>query len=257
MITLGIDAGTRTTKAVLTNSSKVFASVVILCGQESTAITADVARRKALSKAGLSESDVARTVATGIYGDSVSFADYSLPEGVCLARAMQHLNTSVHSVLDVGSVRTLAIKCQDGKLTGFAVNDRCASGTGAFVEALAGFFKLPIEELGEVALNASEPVDFLNTCAVYVESEALSLLISGNKKVENIIAGALRGFASRILSFLIGIGVEMDVAAVGGLARNRALVRAIEENLGVPLFVPEEPEVTMALGAALLAAEKD
>ena len=123
------------------------------------------------------------------------------------------------------------------------------------MEVLAAFFRTSVGDLGDVVLKATSPVDFLNTCAVYVESEALSLLLSG-KKAENIVAGALRGFASRILSFLIGIGVEMDVAMVGGLARNQALVKAIEENLGASLFVPEEPETTLAFGAALLAWEK-
>jgi activator of 2-hydroxyglutaryl-CoA dehydratase len=123
------------------------------------------------------------------------------------------------------------------------------------VEVLAAFFKIPMEELGKVGVKATKPTDFLNTCAVYVESEALSLLLSGEEP-ENVVAGALRGFASRILSFLIGIDVEMDVAMVGGLAGNQAVVKAIEENLGAPLFVPKDPEITMAFGAALIAQEK-
>lgn len=105
------------------------------------------------------------------------------------------------------------------------------------------------------AAGIAEPVDFLNTCAIYVESEALSLLVSG-KTAENIIAGALRGFPSRILSLLMGIGVEMDVAMVGGLAKNQALVKAIEENLGTSVFIPEEPQTAIAFGAALLAQGK-
>ncbi|MFH1087622.1 MAG: acyl-CoA dehydratase activase [Chloroflexota bacterium] len=255
MITLGVDAGTRATKAVLADSGSVLASVIVPCGRKSAAATAGLARDMALGNAGVAAGEVASTAATGMYADRVAFASRGFPEGVCLARAMYQLNPAVHSVLDVGSVRALAIKCREGKLTGFAVNDRCASGTGAFVEALAAYFKMPVEELGEVALKATEPADFLNTCAVFVESEALSLLMSG-KKPEDLIAGALRGFASRVLSVLLGMGVEMEAAMVGGLARNRALVKAIGESLGAAVFVPGEPETTLALGAALLAAER-
>lgn len=256
MITLGIDAGTRATKAVVTNSTKVLASVVVPCGRESSALTAEQAREQALKKAGLQPGAVNSIVATGIYGDKVPFANLAVPEGVCLAKAMFHLNPKVHSVLDVGAVRALAIRCRDGKLTGFTVNDRCAAGTGAFVEALAAFFKMPVADLSAAADRATEPADFLNTCAVYVESEALSLLMAG-KKPDDLISGALRGFGSRILAFLINLGIEMDVAMVGGLARNRALVKAVEENLGAPIFVPDEPETVMALGAALMAGAKE
>ncbi len=256
MITLGIDAGTKATKAVLTNHTGTLASVVLPCGRESTVTIADLARRDVLAKAGLSPESVTNIGVTGLYGDRVSFATNTFPEGVCLAKAMGYMKPSVHSVLDVGSVRALAIKCQDGRLTSISVNDRCASGTGAFVEVLASFFRVPIAELGNVALTAKEPVDFLNTCAVYVESEALSLMVEG-KTAENIIAGALRGFSSRILSLLMSIGVEPDIAMVGGLANNKALVKNIEESLGLSLFIPEEPQTALAFGAALLAQGKE
>ncbi len=255
MNTLGIDAGTRTTKAVISQGDKILASVVIPCKQESATVIAELARRTALSQANLPQDSVTKIAATGIYNDKVSFATSHFVEGACLARGMHYLNPAVHSVLDVGSIRALAIKCQDGRLTAIAVNDRCATGTGAFVEVLSGFLRLPIEELGEIALKSTEQVDFLNTCAVYVESEIISLLLSG-KKVEDLVAGALRSFVSRLLANLIGIGIEPNVAMVGGLARNRTIVKAIEENLGFPLFVPKEPETTLALGAALLAGER-
>ncbi|MBI4303270.1 MAG: hypothetical protein HY665_02890 [Chloroflexi bacterium] len=255
MITLGIDAGTRTTKAVVSNDHRILASAIVACGKESTASSAELARRAVLTRANLLNDGVAKIAATGLYGDRVPFATHHFSEGACLARGMYQLNPAVHSVLDVGSVRVLAIKCHDGKLTGIAVNDRCATGTGSFIEVLAGFFRIPIDKLDEVAQKASGPVEFLNTCAVYIESEVLSLLVTG-KKTEDLIAGALRGFASRLLATLISIGIEPDVAMAGGLARSRTVVKAIEENLGLPLYVPQEPETVMALGAALLAEER-
>jgi (R)-2-hydroxyacyl-CoA dehydratese activating ATPase len=255
MITLGIDAGTRATKAVIANAPKILASVIVPGGKESTELTATQARDQALKKAKLDASQINCIATTGIYADKVAFGKESIPEGVCLAKAMFHLNPNVHSVLDVGAVRALAVRCNNGKLTGFTVNDRCAAGTGAFVEALAAFFKMPVSALSDAAERSTDPADFLNTCAVYVESEALSLLLAG-KKPDDLISGALRGFSSRILAFLINLGIENDVAMVGGLARNEALVKYVGENMGAKIFVPKEPETAAALGAALLAAER-
>jgi predicted CoA-substrate-specific enzyme activase len=188
----------------------------------------------------------------------VPFADRQITEISCHARGVYSLLPTARTVIDIGGQDSKGMKLKNGKLVSFVMNDKCAAGTGRFLEVIAEALGVKLEDLGALSLTAKRVVKISNTCTVFAEQEVTSQLANG-EAVENLIAGIHEAIAVRIISLVNKLKIEPDVAVTGGGAKNMGLVRALEEKLGYNVLVPPEPLLTGAIGAALIgkdAAEK-
>jgi predicted CoA-substrate-specific enzyme activase len=231
---------------------------VLPAGGEITAVVAEQALRQAAETAGISVgdvSDIGFIAATGSGRKSVPFAKQKTPELACLAKATGWLFPSGKTVIDIGAEKCLALQISGGRTLNFALNDKCAAGSGAFLETVADMLHLPLDDIGPLSLRSQEALEIKNTCVVFAESEIISL-IHAKKAREDILRGVFEGLALSIYSLMTRIGVEQDVVMVGGVAKNIGMVKALEKHVGLDIIVPDNPEIAGALGAALVAIEK-
>jgi predicted CoA-substrate-specific enzyme activase len=248
----GIDIGSTMTKAVIL-SDRMEASLIGPTGPEHRKLAHKV-MEEALLSAHLAFGDLAYVVATGYGRISVPFADRQVTEITCHAKGLYSLLPTAKTVVDIGGQDSKGIKIENGKVKSFVMNDKCAAGTGRFLEVIADALGVPLERLGEVALSSTMPAIISNTCTVFAEAEVISQLASG-ESVSNLIAGVHEAIATRIFAMVSKLRVERDVAITGGGAKNIGLVKALEARFGCPVLVPEEPLLTGALGAALVGRE--
>ncbi len=251
---VGVDIGSLTTKVVLVNKNgEVLAGESGRTGYSGR----EVAKRlveSLLGKIGSSEKAVACTVATG-YGRVTFPADREISEITCQARGIQHLFSAARTVIDIGGQDSKVIKLlPGGKVSDFAMNDKCAAGTGRFLEVMAGALEVDVIELGDLAQRATGKCPISSVCTVFAESEVVSHIAAGRSKPD-IVAGVCHAVAARVASMTSRTGLEPEVVFTGGVARNSGVARALEKQLGCRLLIPPEPEITAALGAALLARE--
>ena len=255
MITAGVDIGSATSKAVLLNGDEVVCHSLIATGAES----ANSARRvmdEALQESKLSADDIGYIVATGYGRVIVPFAHETITELTCHARGANWLFPSARTILDMGGQDCKAIRCdEEGRLENFAMNDKCAAGTGRFLELMARVLGLSLDELGEVSLEATSEVMINSTCAVFAKSEVTSLIQEGKARAD-VLAGLHSAIAARVYNLLRGVGVEPDLVITGGIGKNVGVVRKIEERVGLKALLPEEPQIVGALGAALIARDR-
>jgi len=255
VITAGVDIGSATSKVVLLNGDEVVCHSLIATGAES----ANSARRvmdEALQRSNLSPDDIAYIVATGYGRVIVPFAHETITELTCHARGANWLFPSARTILDMGGQDCKAIRCdEEGRLENFAMNDKCAAGTGRFLELMARVLGLSLDELGEVSLEATSEVMINSTCAVFAKSEVTSLVREGKERAD-VLAGLHSAIAARVYNLLRGVGVEPDLVITGGIGKNVGVVRKIEERVGLKALLPEEPQIVGALGAALIARER-
>jgi len=213
---------------------------------------------EALEQAGLVIRDIDHTISTG-YGRRVtSLADDTISEISANARGVQWIGKEldVRTIIDIGGQDTKVIALDDElRMINFAMNDKCAAGTGRFLEVLARVLDVPLSEMGELSLKSEDPVDITTTCLVFAKSEVASLIFKGHSK-QDIIAGIHRAVARRLVAMAKKVGVNEVVFFDGGPARNIGMVRAMEKELGIRMYVPEMPQIVTATGAAVLAAEK-
>jgi predicted CoA-substrate-specific enzyme activase len=248
----GIDIGSTMTKVVIL-SDRMDASLIGPTGPEHRKLAHKV-MEEALSSAHLAFDDLSYVVATGYGRINVPFADRQVTEITCHAKGTHSLLPTAKTVVDIGGQDCKAIKIRNGKVASFVMNDKCAAGTGRFLEVIADALGVPLERLGELALSASSPAIISNTCTVFAEAEVISQLASG-ESVPNLIAGVHDAIATRIFAMVSKLKIEQDVAITGGGAKNIGLVKALEARFGCPVLVPEEPLLTGALGAALIGKE--
>jgi predicted CoA-substrate-specific enzyme activase len=255
----GIDIGSVATKAVLIDKEgEVLAFALIATGYDRKESGSE-ALKLALDRIGKSEKDLAYTVSTG-YGRRAFKADKALPEIICHARGTRELFPEARTIIDIGGQDSKVIQLDEaGMVLRFEMNDKCAAGTGRFLEVLTErILNLPIEELGPLALKSKNPATLSSVCTVFAESEVLSLL-SEHKAREDIAYGISKAIARRVVG--MGAGGQVDykepIVFSGGVARNVGVVEAIEEELGKKVITPEEPQITAALGAAIFAREQD
>lgn len=251
---IGVDIGSLTTKVVMVNGD---GGMVGRATGRSGYSGKDVAGKLTaglLSEKGLSDTDVAATVATG-YGRVTYPADREVSEITCQARGIAHLFPSAGTVIDIGGQDSKVIKLlKGGKVVDFAMNDKCAAGTGRFLEVMAGALEVRLEDIGDLALQAGEHCQISSFCTVFAESEVISHVSSGASKAD-ILAGVCDSVAVRVAAMTSRTGLEPDVVFTGGVARNKGVAAALGKQLGCKLLIPEEPEITAALGAALFARE--
>jgi predicted CoA-substrate-specific enzyme activase len=250
----GIDLGSTMTKVLIVNESdEVCASVIYHTGAEHRRL-ANRVMEEALKQAGLSFDEISYIIATGYGRINVPFADRQITELTCHARGVVSLLPTVRLAIDIGGQDAKGLKIVGGKLTDFAMNDRCAAGTGRYLEVIANALGLRVEDLGSISLKSTRKITISSTCTVFAQQEVIMHMSEGIP-LEDIVAGIHDAVASRVARMVKRLKVEPDVVFTGGVAKNIGMVKALEENLGCEVFVPEEPLLTGALGAALLAKE--
>ena len=253
MITAGIDVGSISAKAALIEDGEIVATCVILTGYNAKKAGRQV-YEEALAKAGVDPAQVERIVATGYGRNSIEFASKAVTEITCHAAGAHFLNPEVRSIIDIGGQDSKAIVLDDrGKVKDFTMNDKCAAGTGRFLEVMARALEVDLDAFGELSLSAETASPISSLCTVFAESEVISLIAKGEKR-ENIIAGIHASIGARVVSMAKRIGVRPPAMMTGGVAKNIGVVKALEEKLGADLIVSENAQVNGAIGAALIAA---
>jgi predicted CoA-substrate-specific enzyme activase len=256
VLVAGVDVGSTQTKAVILDEQRSIRGRGIMPTGASVVRAAERAFRVAVEQSGVLEADVGFTVGTGYGRYKIPFGDAQVTEIGCHAKGAHHLFPKTRTLVDIGGQDTKAIQVGSrGEVLSFVMNDKCAAGTGRFLEAAASVLSLPLDEIGPASLRATESLKITNVCTVFVESEILSHLAQG-RSVENILAAVHRAIAGRSVSLLRRVGVQPEITFTGGVSRNSGMVRALEERLGGSLNVCSDSQFMGALGAALFALEK-
>ena len=256
MYVMGIDSGSTSTNAVIMDGDhKIVASAVVRTGAKS----GESAQRildEVLSEAGLKREDISWIVSTGYGRVSIPFADENVTEISCHGKGAHYFNPAVRTILDIGGQDSKAIRLNEkGEVADFVMNDKCAAGTGRFLEMIARSLEVDVDELGSIALQSKEDIEITSMCSVFAESEVISL-IANNREKTDIANGICRAVANKSYSLLKRVGLEAEFMMTGGVAKNAGVVRAVEEKLGTKLYICPEPEIVGAAGAALYALDK-
>lgn len=255
MLTAGVDIGSRSIEIVLTDGAQVIESVTANTGAAPTE-NAKKAFAAALAAAGARRPDLAKVIATGYGRNYFPEADAVSSEILCHARGVAYLFPQARTVIDIGGQDSKMISMDgSGKVRNFVMNDRCAAGTGKFIEMVGLMLDVPLDRMGLLTEGSDDAVEISSMCAVFAESEIIGLTQSGTA-VDVVLRGVFRSVAKRTLAMTGKVGLQKDVVFTGGVARNAGVARALEHETGVRLLLPPDPQVTGALGAALIAAEK-
>jgi predicted CoA-substrate-specific enzyme activase len=252
MVTAGVDVGAITAKAAIFGDGELLATAVILAGYDRTAAARQVLDQ-VLAQTGLTRKQVARLVATGYGRVQVPGSDRTVTEITCHAQGAHHLCPDVRTVIDIGGQDSKGIAVgTGGKVLDFVMNDKCAAGTGRFLEVMARALEVDLADLGQLALAAPRRAKISSTCTVFAESEVVTHLTAGVPRTE-IIAGIHEAIAARVATMLGRIPVRDTVVLTGGVARNAGVACMLEERLDHPIIVPEQAQLAGAIGAALIA----
>lgn len=253
MLTAGIDIGSITAKAAVVDNGKVLGTRVIFTGYNAEAAGMKVFD-ELLSEAGLDKSSVARIVSTGYGRSAVTFADKAFTEILAHAAGAYFLNPDIRTIIDIGGQDSKAVSLDEkGKVKNFVMNDKCAAGTGRFLEVMARALEVNLDEFSAMSLQSSKPAKISSLCTVFAESEVISLIARGEQRPD-IIAGIHESIAARVSSMLARIGCVEPVMITGGVARNAGVVAALEKKLNAKIAVSPFAQQNGAIGAAVLAA---
>ena len=248
----GVDLGAATAKAVIIRGKKVLSFSIMPTGH-SVSEAGDSVLKKSLARAGLSFDDLKYIVSTGCGRRSVSFANRTVTEIICHAAGIASIMPQARSIIDIGGQDSKAIRLDDrGNVINFVMNDKCAAGTGRFLEVMARVLDVEISDMGVMSLASQDPCRISSTCTIFAESEVVSLRADGRSR-EDLFAGIHRAMSHRVAIMGKSVGFEKEVVFTGGVAKNIGIRRAIENEIGLQVLVPEEPQITGALGAAILA----
>jgi predicted CoA-substrate-specific enzyme activase len=251
---MGIDIGSGTSKGVITRDGELLAYHLLPSGVNYRMVAQKLGE-ELLAKAKLSKADIACTVATGQGAGNVPSSNQKVTDIRCCARGINKIFPLVRTVIDVQGQSTQVIRVNgEGQVANFAISEKCASGSGRFLDIIANVLQIKLEEIGQLSLKSENPVVFTTACAVFGESEAVSRVSEGIPK-EDILAGVHKALAEKISALVGRVGLEERCAIAGGGALNIGLIKRVEEKLGVNLLVPPQPQFVTALGAAILAAE--
>ena len=255
MYVTGIDIGSLSAKSVILNDSEIIGWSVIQTSPDSEKTAYEV-MEKSLKKARISMDNIEYAVSTGYGRVNVPFAQKNITEISCHAKGTYRLFPDVRTILDMGGQDCKAIRCdENGKVTNFVMNDKCAAGTGRFLERVARTVGVALEEMGPISLKTVEgPISIRSYCAVFAESDIVDLLRQG-KHVNDIVAGATVAIAKRIIALLERVGIEEDFSISGGVAKNMGVVKRLEEALGLKAQIAFDSQIVGALGAAMFARD--
>ncbi len=252
MIVAGMDIGSITTETIILQDHQILSSTILPTGANSRR-AAERSLAAALEQARIKQEDLTAIVTTGYGRASFSSAKRMITEITCHARGAFFVHPQTRTVIDIGGQDSKVIRLDgQGRNVDFQMNDKCAAGTGRFLEVMAHALEVTVEDLGRLSLSASRTIKISSMCTVFAESEVVSL-IADNQPKEVIIRGLHDSIADRVLGMVTRVGMEEEVTLSGGVAKNQGVVRALEERLGVKLFIPPEPQIIGALGAALMA----
>lgn len=258
MITGGIDCGSKNTKVLILKDGNILSTSLVLSGFDQEK-SAEEALKNALDKAGISRKDVEHITVTGAGMDAIKFTDTNITTITADARGTYFIFPSVRTIIDIGAEEGTVVKLDEhGKVKDFGINEKCAAGAGAFIEAMSRALEVNIGEMGELSLKSTKQIPMNAQCTIFAESEVVSLIHQKTKK-EDIIRAVHDAIADRNTSMLRQIGIEKDVSLIGGMAKNIGFVDAMQRNLGFDFLIPNEivtPEYVSALGAALIAKDK-
>jgi len=255
MYVLGIDIGSTASKAVImTEERKIYAKAVVADG------TGTIGPRKVydkiLTENNLKKEDFSRILVTGYGRFSFDDADSQKSEISCHAKGITFLNPNVRTIIDIGGQDVKAIRLNEkGMILNFVMNDKCAAGTGRFLDNMAKILNVKTSELGSISEGAEKVVNISNTCTVFAESEVISQL-SNNVRIEDLVAGIHKSVAQRVASLAFRNGIVKEVAMSGGVALNKGLVKSLSEEIKMDIYVHEDCQFAGALGAALFALEE-
>ncbi|ACB85345.1 acyl-CoA dehydratase activase [Natranaerobius thermophilus] len=253
-IAAGIDIGSLSTEVVIVQNNQITSQVISATGSNSKKASEE-SFNKALDKAGVQKEEVGYIVSTGYGRVATPFADKQITEITCHAKGMYYLNPDMRTVIDIGGQDSKAIKlAPDGTVEDFIMNDKCAAGTGRFLEVMASALEVELEEFVDIGKRQGEQVPVTSMCTVFAESEVVSLIGQGYAK-EKIIRGLIDSIGERTETMADRVQIEPPIAMSGGVAKNKAVVTALENRSGENIFVPKEPQTVGALGAALLAEQ--
>jgi len=257
MITAGVDVGSVTAKAALYDA---LAGEVLATAYELTGWTPKSAGEavldKALQAAGIAADNVSMVIATGYGRVALPFADATVTEISCHARGGHHCLPSVRTVIDIGGQDSKAISVDEtGHPRDFAMNDKCAAGTGRFLQVMSEVLGVQVDELGELALQSQAPSKLSSVCTVFAESEVVGLIADGVPR-QDIAAGLCASVAGRVLGLVSQVGIRSDVLITGGVAHNVGVFSALKDAMEAKVMRTEDPQMTGAIGAAIIASER-
>ena len=256
MYVLGVDSGSTSTNAViLDDQKKIVAFDVVRTGAKS-GDSAQKVLENVLEKAGLKKEELSAIISTGYGRVSIPYADENVTEISCHGRGAHYFNPAVRTILDIGGQDSKAIRLSEtGEVIDFVMNDKCAAGTGRFLEMMARTLEIGIGELGPISLDWKENIEITSMCTVFAESEVISL-IAQNKEKADIAHGLHNAIAAKAYSLLRRVGLNETFMMTGGVAKNPGVVKAVEERIGSKLYICDEPEIVGAVGAAMYALER-
>lgn len=254
MLVCGMDVGAATAEAVIFDNSNMIAYSILPTGH-SVKIIADKVVKHALDKAKLSVSTFDYVVSTGWGRHSVSFANKAVTEIICHGKGAKFLIPSTRTVVDIGGQDSKVISLDEsGNVNNFVMNDKCAAGTGRFLEVMANVLEVPLENMGEISLASQNPCSISSTCTVFAETEMVFLRAEGKER-DDLIAGIHNSVASRVYVLGKSLGYIKDIVFTGGVAKNIGVKIAFERLIGMEMLLPEESQIVGAIGAALIAQE--
>jgi len=255
MITAGIDCGAKNTKTVILKDGKIIGRGSVLTGFDQAQAVKE-SLEMALKNAGIKQDQLEHVGGTGSGAKSIKEADITVNNIKAIAVAANYFFPNSRTVADVGAEEGRAAKVDEkGNVVDFAINEKCAAGAGAFIEAMARALETPLDQLGLLALSSNNPIPMNAQCTIFAESEVVGLIHAKTKK-EDISKAIHDAIASRIVSMIRRIGVNPDVVVVGGVAYNSGFVGALQRELGLDkVYIPEFPEYAAATGAAAVAAQ--
>ena len=254
MLATGIDVGSTSGEVVILDGDKILAYSIVDTGYNSRR-AADLALEQALGNAGIAREQFGAMIATGYGRVAIDYATKQVTEISCYARGIHFLYPQVRTVIDIGGQDSKVIAVSPkGKPSDFQMNDKCAAGTGRFLEVMARALQLELTELGAISARSKKQMVISSMCTVFAESEVITLVAEGAAR-EDIVAGLHRAIAKRVGAMVKRVGVVPPIAFAGGVAKNAGVRRALEQELGESLIIPDEPQIIGALGAALIARD--
>ncbi len=254
-VILGLDIGSYYSKAVLLKEGAVLAWAIVHTGGNYN-LAATKAREEAMKHLDSGEENIAAAAVSGVGAPATAYARNETPEILALGLGIHYYFPTVRTVIDIGGQASKVVKLDEsGKPLDFALSEKCATGSGKFLQVIARVLQVKLEDLGPLSLQSTKKIQFTTGCAVFAESEAISRISDGASR-EDIIAGVHDSIALKIQGLISKLRWEKDCAIVGGGAMDRGLVKSIEDRMGIGLLLPDNPQIVQALGAALLAGER-
>jgi len=251
----GIDIGSTMSKAVVVDAQEAMRGYVVGPTGAEHRRRANKVMEDVLLKAGVTLDQVAYIISTGYGRVNVPFADKQVTELTCHAKGVASLFPEVRTAIDIGGQDAKVLKIKNGRLTDFLTNDKCAAGTGRFLEVAAETLGLGLNEMGRISLQSDTPIKINSLCTIFAQQEIISRLSEG-QPLTDILAGVYIAVTTRVVKLARQLKVEPPVVFTGGVAKNSGMVKAMEIVLGIPVLIPEEPLITGALGAAILARDE-